>query len=480
VKARLLIVCGTSLSVLIFAKGTLADGTYQRTDDRKKTLVWNNDPKPEDAVSWSGDKDRDGYATGPGTLTWFRVDRKPMTGSNIFGNTKTPISNYTGTMVHGKLSGSVTTVDHGKTYHATFADGRKKGSWMAGSLITKAESAEPTVTAEKPERAEPATANQITSETESTEKISGKKSQARVAEEKTADVPAAGPGEEEEVSGQKSKITKPAAANEENAGPAQKISQPRVAQASSEEPDQSATPREPVTRKAALAPGAVRPIDRPTRTVTKKSETEPTVQSERAKPERIEKAKTVAKPASSQPPEADTQLSEDIPAEGPAAETKEENVQRSTTASPVESSPRRTRTNAQQSSVESSQPSAKESPVDDSIRTLTGPPSSLHVNAPPPPETNPPTQIPTPSTAAASPPPAPAGPKLTAVNAMDIADIEARTKGYDLGEYQLPKAEYNSTTDTWSVTYIPRDADSTAKKLNVTIQDKNGKAEVKK
>ena len=63
---------------------------------------------------------------------------------------------------------------------------------------------------------------------------------------------------------------------------------------------------------------------------------------------------------------------------------------------------------------------------------------------------------------------------------MDIADIEARTRGYDLGEYQLPKAEYNSTTDTWSVTYIPRDADSTAKKLNVTIQDKNGKAEVRK
>ena len=49
---------------------------------------------------------------------------------------------------------------------------------------------------------------------------------------------------------------------------------------------------------------------------------------------------------------------------------------------------------------------------------------------------------------------------------MDIADIEARTKGFDLGEYQLPKAEYNSASDTWSVSYIPRDADSTAKKLN--------------
>src|SRR5207253_5489540 len=127
-------------------------------------------------------------------------------------------------------------------------------------------------------------------------------------------------------------------------------------------------------------------------------------------------------------------------------------------------------------------PAVKETPVDDSIRTLTGPPSALK-NKPTapeaPPETNPPAKLPTPEPVAASSPPQAAA-KLTAVNAMDIADIEARTRGYDLGEYQLPKAEYNSATDTWSVTYIPRDADSTAKKLNVTIQDKNGKAEVKK
>ena len=115
--------------------------------------------------------------------------------------------------------------------------------------------------------------------------------------------------------------------------------------------------------------------------------------------------------------------------------------------------------------------------MDNSLRTLTGPPSSLHVNAPP--ETNPPTQIPTPSTAAVSPPP-PTGPKLTAVQAMDISDIEARTKGYDLGEYELPKAEYNAASDTWSVSYVGRDADKASKKLSVTIQDKTGKAEVKK
>ena len=88
-------------------------------------------------------------------------------------------------------------------------------------------------------------------------------------------------------------------------------------------------------------------------------------------------------------------------------------------------------------------------------------------------------QISTPPTVAASPPPA-ASPKLTAVQAMDIADIEAREKGYDLGDYQLPKADYNAASDTWSVGYVAREGDKSDKKLSVTIQDKTGKAEVHK
>ena len=60
----------------------------------------------------------------------------------------------------------------------------------------------------------------------------------------------------------------------------------------------------------------------------------------------------------------------------------------------------------------------------------------------------------------------------------DFHNIEARTRGYDLGDYELPKADYNSANDTWSVSYAPRGADTKA--LNVTIQDKNGKAEIKK
>ena len=75
----------TLLLTLLFASGAYADGTYQRTDDRKKALVWNNDPQPGDAANWSGDRDADGYATGSGTLQWFRVERGFMTGSNIAG-----------------------------------------------------------------------------------------------------------------------------------------------------------------------------------------------------------------------------------------------------------------------------------------------------------------------------------------------------------------------------------------------------------
>ncbi len=446
VKAPGFIVFGALLLLLILAKGALADGAYQRTDDRKKTFVWNNNPKPDDTATWSGGRDAEGYATGPGTLQWFRTDRSFTTGSNVFSPKKTLISSYSGTMVHGKFSGGVMTVDHGTTYHATFVDGHNNGRWTAGPVVTKAESAEPAAAAEKPERTASATSTEVASESSKTKKISEEKTQPRVAEETSADIPAAGP-EESEVSGQRSEVSKSATA--------------------SEEPEQSATPRAPVTRKAALAPGAVRAIEHPTHAVAKKSETEPARRSDRAKPEQTEKSSKIAKAASSQPSKAKTQLSEDIPAEGPLSAGAEKAQSPSSKSAIAESS---------QPSTLNAQGASNETPVDNSLRTLTGPPSSLHLRTPP--ETNPPAQISTPPIAAVSSPTA--GAKLTAVQAMDIADIEARTKGYDLGEYQLPKAEYNAASDTWSVTYVARDAGKAAKKLSVTIQDKTGKAEVKK
>jgi hypothetical protein len=439
VKAPGFIVFGALLLLLILAKGALADGAYQRTEDHKKTFVWNNNPKPDDTATWSGGRDAEGYATGPGTLQWFRRDRSFTTGSNVFSPKKTLISSYSGTMVHGKFSGSVMTVDHGKTYHATFVDGHEKGRWTAGPVVTKAESVETGAAAEKPERTASATSTEVASESSKTKKISEEKTQPRVPEETSADIPAAGPEESE--------VSKSATA--------------------SEEPEQSATPRAPVTRKAALAPGAVRAIEHPTHTVAKKSEAEPARRSDRAKPEQTEKPSKIAKAAASQPAKAETPLSEDIPAEGLLSAEAEKTQSPSSKSAIAESSP---------PSTLNAQPASNETPVDNSLRTLTGPPSSLHVRTPP--ETNPPAQISTPPIAAVSSPTA--GAKLTAVQAMDIADIEARTKGYDLGEYQLPKAEYNAASDTWSVAYVARDAGKAAKKLSVTIQDKTGKAEVKK
>ena len=450
VNRRLFITCCASLLILILAKAALADGAYQRTEDRKKTFVWNNDPKPGDAAAWSGNRDAEGYATGSGTLTWYRTQRGFTTGSNISGNKKTPISSYTGTMVRGKLSGNVTTVNHGKTFHATFADGHRKGSWISGPLITKAERVEEAP--EKIERAEAATSTSTATEPANANKISPKASE---------DIPAQGPAEETTTE-QKPEASKPVA-TETLEPPKLKTqsSPPLVAQNSAAEPDESTTPREPVTKKAALAPGAVRAMERPTSASVPKKAATPRAKSAETDIAKTEKASKTAKPAPSQPTEAETQISKDIPAEGPPAVAAEKN-QVATSGSTME---------------QPAKPSSKETPVDDSIRTLTGPPSSLHANALA--ETKAPAKMKAPSQTTEAMAPSASGAKLTAVQAMDIADIEARTKGFDLGEYQLPKADYNAADDTWSVSYAARD-DKTVKKLSVTIKDKTGKAEVNK
>ena len=121
-----------SFGALILLAGVAHGGTYQRTTDRK-SFVWNNDPKPEDAASWSGERGADGYATGPGTLTWYKVDRKILTGSNVPVSKQKLLSRYSGNMVQGKFEGPVVGIDEkGRTFHAKFADGSRTGEWAAG------------------------------------------------------------------------------------------------------------------------------------------------------------------------------------------------------------------------------------------------------------------------------------------------------------------------------------------------------------
>jgi len=153
VNARFFLAVG---ALLLLANG-VHGGEYQRATDGK-TLVWNNDRQPDDAVAWSREQDKDGYATGSGTLVWYRTERANRTGSNILADKRIPISSYSGKMVRGKLNGPVVAADAGgKIFHGTFVDGHKTRDWSAGParLVRRGERTEapaegspPTVKAE--------------------------------------------------------------------------------------------------------------------------------------------------------------------------------------------------------------------------------------------------------------------------------------------------------------------------------------------
>src|SRR5947209_2478452 len=102
-----------ALATVVFAQNARAEGTYQQTKDGK-TLVWNSEPHAGDTATWVGDRSREGYASGFGTLTWY------TTKGDIYAR-------YYAHMLHGKFDGPVNAHSKGKTAHATFADGKRLG-----------------------------------------------------------------------------------------------------------------------------------------------------------------------------------------------------------------------------------------------------------------------------------------------------------------------------------------------------------------
>jgi ketosteroid isomerase-like protein len=123
-----------SFTLVVVANTAHGKTNYERALDGK-TKIWHNAPQRRVQASWSGDRDDKGYATGKGTLTWFRLERTWLTGSLLPSTKYIQVSQYRGKMVEGKLEGSVVSVDaSGNTYHAKFANGRKTGDWVAGSL----------------------------------------------------------------------------------------------------------------------------------------------------------------------------------------------------------------------------------------------------------------------------------------------------------------------------------------------------------
>ena len=111
---RSLFVCS---ALLLFASVAYGAGSYQRTRDGK-TLVWNDSPKRGEEATWSGKRDKKGFAVGSGTLTWYKVVPTIETGS-LIPDTRhaVVVKRYSGKMVHGKFKGAVTYVD---------ANGRKR------------------------------------------------------------------------------------------------------------------------------------------------------------------------------------------------------------------------------------------------------------------------------------------------------------------------------------------------------------------
>jgi hypothetical protein len=122
VSTRRFIIPGTLLA-LLFASAALA-GQYQKTKDGR-TLVWNEDHKPDDLVSWSGKRDADGYATGYGTLTWYTPDDILETGSNLPRKHYRVSSRVSGTMVQGKFGEALPTT----TAAAPVAPEKPKKKW---------------------------------------------------------------------------------------------------------------------------------------------------------------------------------------------------------------------------------------------------------------------------------------------------------------------------------------------------------------
>jgi hypothetical protein len=117
----LLFVCVTLLVSVDVARG---EGAYEGTRNGR-TFVWNNFPKAGDEATWSGGRDREGYARGFGTLIWYT--KEP-------GSTKPALyARYWGRMIRGKFNGPVNVHSKKKTHYAIFDDGARMTHWSPGT-----------------------------------------------------------------------------------------------------------------------------------------------------------------------------------------------------------------------------------------------------------------------------------------------------------------------------------------------------------
>ena len=108
VNLKLLLIAATLLFVSIGANA----GEWI-ADSKTNCKVWNDNPQPNETISWSGDCG-DGYAYGSGIIIWYKNGKE---------NTR-----YKGAMFRGKHAGKGTiTWSKGDKYEGELVDNRGKG-----------------------------------------------------------------------------------------------------------------------------------------------------------------------------------------------------------------------------------------------------------------------------------------------------------------------------------------------------------------
>ena len=370
-----------------------AVGEYQQTRDGR-TTVWNGSPKPGESASWAGARDKEGYATGFGTITWYTANG-------------TVYAVYYGNVVNGKLEGPVNMHMGRRIAHAYFADGSRVTAWARGPAPSKMNVPEDLVAKRRKAESEQPKPRE--------ERAEAKKETKRVP---NSDI--VRPIEQPQ---------KPAVAATE---PKPTSVEPERSEPLSAEPSPKSTPSPPNVAETTSVP-----TPEPTQSTSSFSE-----------PPKI---------AESQ------ESSSAIPNETPPVSTPEPSVEQKPEAPEPSPTPEE----------------VKRSSSEGSLNDLTGPPSSLRGGPIPEPSAPPTSETKLRSTSSGTRGVA----DLSEDEAIGLADTEARSRGYDLSEYQRPKADYSAVKDKWSLFYNLKDskmAGGDLQPFSVTVEDKTKKVEIRK
>ena len=139
-------------TLLVLAGIARGEGSYQRTRDGR-TFVWNNHPNPGDVATWSGARDRDGYARGFGHLAWFTKERE-FVRPQLYAR-------YWGRMVDGRFEGPVNAHAKRKTNYSIFIGGARVTSWTPGTAPIRANARWRALVAKRRPTVEPAYAEEL-------------------------------------------------------------------------------------------------------------------------------------------------------------------------------------------------------------------------------------------------------------------------------------------------------------------------------